>query len=49
MTSFLNEECRVLLRNHYYWVLVGRPLVLAFLILALSKMVAEKNDVTLNL
>jgi hypothetical protein len=49
MTSFLNKEHGVLLRNCWKWVLVGRPLALLFLILAWSKMVAEKNDVTLTL
>jgi hypothetical protein len=49
MTSFLNKEHGVLLRNRWNRVLVGRPSVLAFLILVLSKMVAEKNGVALKL
>jgi hypothetical protein len=40
---FLDKECRVLLRNRWKQVLVGRPLVLLFLIVAWSKIVAEKK------
>ncbi len=39
----MNEEPRVLLRNCWKWVLVGRPSVFVYLILALSKMDAEKK------
>jgi hypothetical protein len=43
MTSFLKKECGVLLRNRWKRVLIRRPSVLDFLILALSKTVAEKK------
>ena len=49
MISFLNKECGVLRRNRWKRALVGRPLVLLFLIIAWSEMVAEKSDVTLTL
>ncbi len=45
----MNKERGVLLRNRWNWILVSRPLVCDFLILALSEMVEEKNNVTLKL
>ncbi len=42
-TSFLNNECGVLLRNRWNRILAGKPSVLDFLVLALSKMVEENQ------